>query len=182
MVVQQEPIEGLGWIGEIAGWRSGQTGLQELHQRGFAGIVDIDIAISLHRRDEAIFGAVRRNVLGFEVETQAICRIELQSQRHVFGRSSIFALEAQQFGWDAATASKGLKLGQSALGELIACERSGRTRCDDWEQSVVIDQSQSREFFQSRFCGCFQIFKRGQPALVIAFPLPDNRHRIAVTG
>ena len=180
LIVDQEPIERARRIVEIAAGRRGSTRLQELHQRGIAAVVDRHIGIGLHRRDEAVLGPVGTDVLHFKIQPQPIGGVQLQLRRVVLGHRFVFALEPQQFSRQTTSAGERLNLSQCAADELVALEHRSGARRDGWEQGVVVDQGQHREFVE-RSCGLrAEIFKREQRRTIVAFPLADGGPGIAI--
>ena len=119
-------------------------------------------------------------MLDFDVEAQAIARLQLDVDRVILGLGVVFALEAQQFGRNAEPASEGLGLRQrTALEDTVPEGRRGAGN-GDREQRIVVDERQCREFVERAFGLGAQIFERDERAPVIAFPLGDAGIGVAI--
>ena len=180
LIVEQEPVEGCGRIGEIIGRIRSRRGFVELHDRGFAGIVDEQIGIGLHRGDEAVFGPARIDVLDFDIEAQAIGRFQIDIDREVFGIGVVFALEAQELGGDAEAAIERLGLRQIARLEDAVLEDRRRAAHRHRKQAVIVDQRERGEFVELALGFGPQIFQHHAGAAIGAFPLGDARIGLAI--
>ena len=182
LVVEQEPVEVALGIFEIGGIGNVVTRRQELHLRGFARVIDEQVRIGLHGRDEAVERTLRTDPLPFEVHPETVGQFHVDIDRDVFGHGVVLLLEAQQFGGNAGDAAERIVLRQDTALEHVAVEHRGGAGAEAGEQAVVVDQCQGGEFLQRAVGFGAQVFCRQQEAAVGAFELADRRKGLPVAA